>query len=175
MSMVELVRSWLLGVTGVAIFTAMAQGLMPEGSIKQVGKLTGGLILLIAALTPILSLDLDSLLAASQWEESQNELVENLDTTVKNQWEGLIVAELEAYIVDKAADQGISCTATVTCRLQDEIYLPDTVVIALSEDLTEEQQQELSRLIEEDFSISDSKISFDTVDLIDVITEEGVE
>ncbi len=163
MNMLELVRSWLLGVTGVAIFTAMAEGLMPEGSVRSVGKLTGGLILLIAALTPILSLDLETLLAESGWEESQTALVENLDASVKNQWEGLIVEELEAYIVDKAEGQGVSCTATVTCRQQDEIYLPNTVVITGV--MTEQEQRDLTQMIVEDFSISETKISF---------VEEGV-
>ncbi len=163
MSMLELVRSWLLGVTGVAIFTAMAEGLMPEGAVKSVGKLTGGLILLVAALTPILSLDLETLFSESQWEENQTALMEDLDASVKNQWEGLIVEELEAYIVDKAEGQGVSCTATVTCRQQDEIYLPDTVLITGV--MSEQVQRDLTQMIVEDFSISETKISF---------VEEGV-
>lgn len=76
--------------------------------------------------------------------------------------------ELEAYIVDKATAQGLSCTATVTCRQQDEIYLPDTVMITVTGVMTEEEQDDLTQMIVEDFSISETKIS--------VITdaEEGV-
>lgn len=156
--MMDLVRSWLLGVTGVAIFTAMAEGLMPEGSVKQVGKLTGGLVLLVVALTPILSLNLEGLFPVEQWEHQLATSEEELEEGRKNQWEGLIVEELETYIVDKGAERGISCTAEVSCRWSEEIYLPDEVVI--SGNLTEGEREQLRQLIEEDFSISAMNILF---------------
>lgn len=163
--MMELVRSWLLGVTGVAIFAAMAEGLMPEGPVKRVGKLTGGLVLMVAALTPILSLDLTEFLPYEQWSSELEIATESLDEGRKNQWEVLIVEELETYIVDKAAERDILCTVTVTCRPEGEIYLPDTITI--TGDLTEEEQTKLCKLVGEDFSISETKIQF--------IVEEGTD
>jgi len=51
--MMELVRGWLLGITGAAILAAVADGLMPEGGVRQVGKLVCGLVLLFAVLAPL--------------------------------------------------------------------------------------------------------------------------
>lgn len=147
--MIELVRSWLLGVTGVAIFTAMAESLMPEGAVKEVGKMTGGLVLLVAALTPILSLDLEEMLPVSQWEEVT--ITQTLEEERKNQWEAIIVEDLAAYIVDKAAAEGILCTAQVTCRPEGEIYLPETVTITGT--FTPQQQTLLCQLVEEDLQV----------------------
>ena len=43
------VRSWLLGVTAAALVVALAETLAPEGSVKKVCRLAGGLALLLAA------------------------------------------------------------------------------------------------------------------------------
>ena len=51
--MMELVKQWLLGITGAAVLAALAEGIMPEGGIRQVGKLTCGLLLLSAVLRPL--------------------------------------------------------------------------------------------------------------------------
>ena len=47
------VRSWLLGVTAAALVVALAETLAPEGSVKKVCRLAGGLALLLAALRPL--------------------------------------------------------------------------------------------------------------------------
>ena len=47
--MMGLVRQWLLGVTCTAMVLALAQALAPEGSVKKVCRLAGGLALLLAA------------------------------------------------------------------------------------------------------------------------------
>ena len=43
----ELIRTWILSVTVSAIVIAVAEALMPPGAVKKVGKLTGGLILVL--------------------------------------------------------------------------------------------------------------------------------
>ena len=55
--MMELVRQWLLGVTCTALVLAVADSLAPEGSVKRVCRLAGGLALLIAAVCPVLHVD----------------------------------------------------------------------------------------------------------------------
>ena len=55
--MMGLVRQWLLGVTCTAMVLALAQALAPEGSVKKVCRLAGGLALLLAAVSPLLSLE----------------------------------------------------------------------------------------------------------------------
>ena len=38
------VRSWLLGVTAAALVVALAETLAPEGSVKKVCRLAGGIL-----------------------------------------------------------------------------------------------------------------------------------
>ena len=57
----ELIRTWILTVTVSALIIAAAEALMPEGAVKKVGKLTGGLILVLGILQPLVSMDYQDL------------------------------------------------------------------------------------------------------------------
>ncbi len=160
--MIALVRTWLLGVTGVAILTAMAENLMPRGTVKGVGQLTAGLVLMLAVVSPILSLDVSSLLPDDSWEEGVTQSQMDLDEAQKKELEAIIAAQLGAYIVDKAEGEGISCTATVVCLLEDGIYLPQQVTIQGT--LQTSQQDFLIQLVENELAIPQENIFF---------TEEG--
>ena len=48
------VRAWLLGVTAAALVLALAEALAPEGAVKKVCRLAGGMALLLAAAGPVL-------------------------------------------------------------------------------------------------------------------------
>ena len=52
-----LLRTWILSVTACAMVIAAAEALMPDGAVKRVGKLTGGLILVLGLLQPLVKLD----------------------------------------------------------------------------------------------------------------------
>ncbi len=160
--MMDLVRSWLLGVTGVAILAAMADRMMPKGTIKGVGRLTGGLVLLVAMLTPVLSLDMDALFPEGGWQVAIDQTEEELEEERKKELATIIAGQLSAYIVDKAEERGISCTATVVCRYEGELCLPEQVTI--SGVTQSDQQEDLSLLVGEQLGISQTKIQF---------TEEG--
>ena len=57
----ELIRTWILSVTVSAIVIAVAEALMPPGAVKKVGKLTGGLILVLGILQPLVTMDYEDL------------------------------------------------------------------------------------------------------------------
>ena len=46
--MLAWIKAWLLGITAAALLVAAAQSLMPGGAVRRVGRLTGGLVLLLA-------------------------------------------------------------------------------------------------------------------------------
>ena len=46
--MLELIRQWLLGITAAAMLVALAEALCPDGNIRGILRLTGGLVLLAA-------------------------------------------------------------------------------------------------------------------------------
>lgn len=145
-----LIRTWLLSVTVSAMVIAAAEALMPEGSVKRVGKLTGGLILILGLLQPLTHLNYDDLydlvegLPSARQEKIMEESGEALKTGIEQ--------ELASYIVDKAAQLGAACGAAVTCRTgEDGVPVPEGVRITGS--LTERQKEALSACIEQELGI----------------------
>jgi stage III sporulation protein AF len=51
--MIEGLRIWLLGVIAAAFVTAILDGLLPKTAAGTIGKVAGGLILLLALLRPV--------------------------------------------------------------------------------------------------------------------------
>ena len=74
-----------------------------------------------------------------------------LQAQVQAQRKAVIEAELEAYILDKAAQQGISpCQARVECRENREgVFVPETAWVSAPE----QAWPALRRLLEEDLGI----------------------
>ena len=62
--MLELIRHWLVGITCAAMLVALAESLIPAGSIRRIARLTEGLVLLAAILNPLLKLDTTALTRA---------------------------------------------------------------------------------------------------------------
>ena len=117
-------RDWVLGVAAAAILAALAQTLMPEGPVKRVGKLTCGLVLLAAVLRPLPLFDPG---AGQRWLEGYFQQVEQIESGLEQdrqeQLKAVIEEKAAAYILDKAAQLGLSCTVSVECRL-DEMGTP---------------------------------------------------
>ena len=63
--MIELLRQWLTGVTCAAMIAALADSLTPAGTVKRIGRMAGGLLLLIAVVQPVLEVDFSALASAS--------------------------------------------------------------------------------------------------------------
>ena len=151
------VRSWLLAVIAVSLLCAAAEAIMPRGAVKRVGKLVCGLVLLAAILSPLTALDLsggqrwlEDYLAALDLREAE------LEETVNGQMKGIIEQEYAAYIVDKAAQLGLTCGLRVECRVSEEgLCLP--VRAEVSGGLTEEERLRLVQIIESDLGIPESE------------------
>ena len=138
---------WLLGVIAVSILCAGAEALMPEGPVKRVGKLVCGLLLLAV----LLPLGQDAVWTgaetASAWAPDETELKQAALQLQK----AVIEQEYAAYIVDKAAERGMECTAQVTCRETDGLLLPWET--AVSGSLPAEETAWLVRTISADLGV----------------------
>lgn len=125
---------------------------MPAGPVKGVGRLVCGLVLLCVILTPVVQLDLEG---AQGWLEDyflrlelrEQELNEQVGTEMKV----IIEEEYAAYIVDKAAELGMTCTARVTCREEEGLYLPEQIQVT---GLTAQEQERLSLVLREELGVS---------------------
>lgn len=158
--MMELIREWLLGIVGVAFLLALAEGLMPEGGAKKVGKFTGGLLLFLVMFRPIAAFDLDELpreLERYQWETEA--AIGALEQENQKLIADIIEEDLAAYIEEKASVLGADCTAEVTFERNDsDMQVPNTV--RLMGVFPAGTQEELCRIIAEELNIPEERQSY---------------
>ena len=131
--MMDAAREWLLGVTAAAILAALAEGLMQEGGPKRVGRLVCGLVLLAAVFRPAAELTLPAEGGLSGYSAQIEE-------------------QGAAYVMDKAAELGITCQVRVTCTQEEAgVFLPWRC--SVTGDLAQEEQEQLVREIQSDLDI----------------------
>ena len=151
--MTEAVRQWLLGVACTALILAVADSLVPDGGVKKVCRLAGGLALLLAAAGPILRLEAGALADALEGYRAQ---VQNYEETLAEQnnlfYQAIIEESAAAYIVDKAEEMGIFCQAEVTFSY-DEDGVPCPWEVTARGDWTDEAREALERLLEDDLGV----------------------
>ena len=150
--MMDAAREWLLGVTAAAILAALAEGLMQEGGPKRVGRLVCGLVLLAAVFRPAAELTLPAEGGLSWYSAQIEEQADRLRTDT-NDWMKLVIEEqCAAYVMDKAAELGITCQVRVTCTQEEAgVFLPWRC--SVTGDLAQEEQEQLVREIQSDLDI----------------------
>lgn len=159
--MLDVIRQWLIGITCAALVTALAESLTPPGTIRKIGRLTGGLVLLIAMLGPLLSLDEEALTRAlTEYRFSLSAYSGDLEEENQELVKGIIEERSDAYIQDKAESMGIDCQVSVETEADSDWPVPTSVTVFGA--LTEEQQEQLTRLIETDFAIPAERQSYES-------------
>lgn len=155
------IRSWVMGVTCAALVAAIAQTLMPKGTVKRIGQFTSGLVLLLAVVGPVFTLDESTLSQAlAQWRESEAVLPAS-GTVNRAALEGLIAQEAGAYIAGKAAELGAECQVSVVVR-QGEGDYPVPWQVTVTGALTDRQRENLAWQIEADFAIPAERQTYRT-------------
>ena len=152
-------RSWLLALVAASLICALADALMPKGSVKRVGRLVCGLVLASAILSPLAGLDVES---GQSWLERHLASVEfqraALEEEVNGQMKVIIEQEYAAYIVDKAAQLGAACSARTECRRDGGLYLPQRVEVTGA--VPPPLQAELVQIIVRDLGVPEEQIDF---------------
>jgi stage III sporulation protein AF len=150
----EIIKNWLVGITCASMIIALAEGLSPEGNVKRIGKLAGGLLLIIAILQPVLSLNTNALSSAlTEYRSQLDGYSSTLENKNKDVVKSIIAEKSAAYIQDKAASLGATCTVTVECEYGDEEY-PYPVSVTVIGTLTKDQKKALQAIISNDFAVS---------------------
>ncbi len=152
--MMGFVRSWLLGVTAAALVLALAEALAPEGSVKKVCRLAGGMALLLAAAGPVLeALDGNLLASAVEgWRDRSQRYERELEENNERLYLAIIEEETAAYVMDKARELGFECAVEVTCGY-DENGVPCPWEVAARGQWAPEQRARLERLLEEELGV----------------------
>ena len=146
--MIGAVREWLSAVVAVSLLLSVAQTLIPEGSLRKIASFTGGLILLVTLLRPLLGADLSRLdLRLEDYAEAIQERQAELESDGKTELAELIETRTAAYISDKADALGVSVAARVETRMEGGMPVPWTA------ELTGQRSGELAAYIEEELGI----------------------
>lgn len=157
----ELLRNWLLGVTCAAMVMALAEALTPEGSIRRICRLAGGLMLVLAAVDPLLKLDEDALSRAlTEYRVTAKDYGDALVEKNNVLYKTIIEENTAAYILDKAEALGISCRAEVMFAYDGDGN-PYPRAVNIFGRMTEEQRERLSNLMETELGIPRSQQNFE--------------
>ena len=149
----RILEQWLIGVVCAAMVVSIANALMPSGPVKRIGKFVGGLVLLIALLAPLTTLDYEAMaetISASQFSaiEGQIQPQEINEQVMKT----IIEDRTAAYISDKAQTMGISCEVRVETEVGGE-----GVPVPVRVRLETPYHPELSAWIEEELEIPEER------------------
>ena len=110
-------REWLTSLVAVSMLLSVAQTLVPEGSIRKIASFTGGLILLVVLLRPLLGADLSRLdLHLEDYERAIGQRQEELASAGEAELAGIIEDRTAAYISDKADTLGLAVKVQVETK-----------------------------------------------------------
>lgn len=154
----EFLKNWILGITAAALAVSLAQALTPEGTVKKVGKLVGGLVLLLAVVRPGVRLDPGALLP------DQNALgglsKEEAGQSGEEALKILIAQKTGAYIVDKGQSLGCRVTQAAVTVAADSSGWPVPWSVEITGSWTGEQRRTLERAVEEELDIPAERQSY---------------
>ena len=139
--MMDLLRTWLFGLTAVSALLALAESLVTQEGIRRVLRLAGGVLMILVLLQPVVRMDLGELhFSPDALRQEAEALEEEYAWQQEAALETGIEEELASYIWDKAQALGLSCQVCVTVETgADGIPVPRSVTVtgAYSEDLSE--------------------------------------
>ena len=147
--MIQMLKEWLFGLVAAAMLLAMLNTLLPKRVFQAIGKVTGGLILMLVLLRPILGLRWDDLSGKYRdYEQQIEQQTEAYTRENQREMENIIEQRLNAYIWETAAQMGLDCKAEVETQLRDGVPYPVSVT------LYREDHEELSNRISQELGIA---------------------
>ena len=151
--MMDAFRVWLMGLMAVALILTVLSSVLPEGSVKKIAGVTGGLVLLMVILQGAERLDLGKLqLSYDDYSRQINEQIKAFQEKNCRDMDLLIQERCSAYISEQAQSLGLSCTPQVqTAWMEEDIPVPTGVILDIP------YHAELGEIIERNLGIKAEK------------------
>ena len=112
--MMDAFRVWLMGLMAVALILTVLSSVLPEGSVKKIAGVTGGLVLLMVILQGAERLDLGKLqLSYDDYSRQINEQIKAFQEKNCRDMDLLIQERCSAYISEQAQTFGLLCSPQV--------------------------------------------------------------
>ena len=154
----QFLRSFLLSVTAGAIICAVALKMPIKGASAGLLRLICGIFMLLCLLSPLTDVKLNDFIPVTDlyWSEAE-QLAAQGENFAHQALEELIKGRSEAYILDKAADLGVSLDVCVSLASQD---LPVPQEVMLTGTVSPYQKAVLTDYIEDHLGIEGGKIQW---------------
>ncbi len=145
----DYLRQWLLSVVSCAFLVSLVDQLTPEGTVRQLVRFGGGLVLLLCLLRPLGAAELSELLPAIEPLSDERTALEAQYREEGDRALAAVIAERTgAYIEDKARALGLRVTAKVGVREIDGTLRPTSAV------LYGEENAALAEILEKELGIA---------------------
>ena len=141
-------KEWLTGMIAAATVLSLVYILIPRRTVNTVARFTGGLILLLVIVRPLMEIKPDAL--KMEYRSCQQEVERQIafyQEDHETQMAAIIEEKTAAYISKKASELGISCRITVETEVRDGVPIPSRISLQTPRD------EPLSRWIEEEIGI----------------------
>lgn len=146
------IKEYLLSVAASAMLLSLVQTVLPKGAVRRVAVFIGGLLLILAVLSPIIDLDYDSLAQSiTDIRIEAAEIEANVDLTDRELMADIIKERCRTYIWDKANELGADLEVEVTLSKDGDYPYPESV--RLIGKATSEQRSQLTEFISRNMDI----------------------
>lgn len=156
--MIGIVRQMILCVTAASLFGSMMLSLTEQKGQKEIIRIAIGMMLVLALITPLRSIRLpDWGWLSGLWsgQETSADAQEVYQKHVLEEFE----TELETYLEQCAAREGVSCAAEVTAEQQADTVSIQAAVLTFVSDVTEQQREEIGAMAAQELGISEQQIT----------------
>lgn len=144
------IGKYLLSIASSAMLLSLSQAMLPKGAVRQIAGFVGGLVVILAVLSPVVSIDPDELaqyLSAFSVDLEANGIAD--DGQILSD---IIKQRCESYILDKAMELGAELEVSV--GLYEDAHYPYPVSVVLRGQVTPEQKMRLTEIISLDMGVS---------------------
>ena len=95
--MIELLRTWLFGLTAVSVLLSLAETLVSQEGIRRVLRLAGGVLMILILLQPLTRIDPSELeISLDDYRQEASDLRESYARQQQEELAAGIAAELDA-------------------------------------------------------------------------------
>ena len=140
---------WIVGIVAVSVVLYLTQCLVPDGALRRVADLTGGLILIVTILQPLTAISPRDLTKDLRRLEREMELQQTVWSQAQQTELAQVIAQRTAeYILDRGAALGMNLSVQVeTDAGEDGIPIPYAAMV------TGPYTDALSQMMEEELGI----------------------
>lgn len=156
--MLNIFQNVLTTVTITAIFSGIMLSFLKDGAMKEVLRISAGLMVVIAILLPLSSVRVKSF-SFSKIKKDYSQEAEQAESKNQDLTYNIVSAKISQYITDTAAKKGIKCTVhTYISYDEDNTIQVDRIEISCDQ---KAKENELSNLIYNECGIDKEKQVFE--------------